>query len=279
MALFLPPIVAVVTLALLTVAALRWRRALLAAAASWVLFGGVAVVAPWLPLSTGHPADGVTVAAANVLTGNAHPTLAATDLMATGADVLVVPEVSTGVHHFLAKVYPFAHRQAPNGGSMGVYTRLPATVLPEVPGTINHERYLRVRIGGDEPFVLWALHLPRPWFTSEGIHQRRPRGHAITVDRVLAAVDAEALPVVVAGDLNLTDRGRGYRKFTDRFDDAMRSIAGRRTSLKMLFRPLLLRIDHVLMPEDWCADQARRFEITGSDHRGVMARLGPCSPR
>jgi endonuclease/exonuclease/phosphatase (EEP) superfamily protein YafD len=39
---------------------------------------------------------------------------------------------------------------------------------------------------------------------------------------------------------------------------------------------LLLRIDHVFVPGDWCADDGGRFPLTGSDHRGVKVTVGPC---
>jgi endonuclease/exonuclease/phosphatase (EEP) superfamily protein YafD len=104
----------------------------------------------------------------------------------------------------------------------------------------------------------------------------RPGGHARTLSKFVDAIDAETGPVVVAGDLNLTDRGRGYRELTAHLDDAMRGIRGGRTEVKASYRPLLLDIDHILEPPAWCADGARRFHISGSDHRGVTARVGPC---
>jgi endonuclease/exonuclease/phosphatase (EEP) superfamily protein YafD len=93
---------------------------------------------------------------------------------------------------------------------------------------------------------------------------------------VLDAIDREELPVVAAGDFNLTDRGRGYRRVADRLTDAMRSSWGAPTSRKLGFLPLLLRIDHVFIPDGWCSDHAHHFQLAGSDHRGVVVRVGPC---
>ena len=264
--------------AMVVLTAVTRHRRFLAGAASWVVFTGVATFVPWLPISTGTPTDGVTVAVANVLTENPDPEAAAADILAVDADVVVVPEARPRIHRILSAEYPFSDRDSRFGSWVGVYSRLPATLLANLPEQLDLDgsRYSRVEIGGRRPFVLWALHLPRPWFTSEGTFQMRPRRHARMLDGVIEAMDTEELPVVAAGDLNLTDRGRGYRRMTRELDDAMRSINGRRTSLKTPFRPLLLRIDHILEPPDWCADRARRFEITGSDHRGVTARIGPC---
>lgn len=50
---------------------------------------------------------------------------------------------------------------------------------------------------------------------------------------------------------------------------------GRPTALRRLSLPLLTRIDHVLMPSDWCSDEPSVFDIAGSDHRGVAATIGP----
>ena len=267
------------TVVLVALTAVTRERRFLAGASSWVLFGAVATFVPWLPISTGTPVNGVTVAVANALAKNPDPEAAAADILALDADVVVVPEDSGAIHELLAEAYPFAHRDVRLRGFVGVYSRLPARLLPYPDGLIERHRYARVAIGGDRPFVLWALHLPRPWFTTEDTSQMRPRRHAEYLDRVIDAMAEETLPVVVAGDLNLTDRGRGYRRITRDLDDAMRSVNGRRTSLKTAFRPLLLRIDHILEPPDWCADRARRFRITGSDHRGVAARIGPCARR
>lgn len=262
---------------LLVLLAVTRQRLLLAGVASWVLFTAVAVSLPWLPSSTGTPRGAVTVAVANVLTDNAEPAAAAADILAIDAEVVVVPEDNPEVHRHLVDEFPHVYGDTDERVWVGVYSRVPSVELPSDDQRVRGVRHTRVRIDGPQPFVLWALHLPRPWFTTNGAAQMRPRGHARTVDDVLEVIDAEDLPVVVAGDLNLTDRGRGYRRMTSDLDDAMRSLEGGRTSLKPLFRPLLLRIDHILEPPDWCADEARRFRISGSDHRGVAARIGPCA--
>jgi endonuclease/exonuclease/phosphatase (EEP) superfamily protein YafD len=276
-AILLPPLVLLGVVALVVAMALRHERRLLVAAASWTLFGVAAVFLPWVPHPTGHVAAGrgVTVVVANALADNPDKAQAAADILAADADVLVVPEDTARLHALLAAHYPYAHRFRFAPASIGVFSRLPVREGPD-PEVYYSARYLRLEVAGPEPFVLWAMHLPRPWFTATSDYQMRPGGHAQVLDRFLRAIDAETKPVVVAGDLNLTDRGRGYRKLTAHLDDAMRSIRGARTELKPLYRPLLLNIDHILEPPDWCADHARRFHVTGSDHRAITARVGPC---
>jgi endonuclease/exonuclease/phosphatase (EEP) superfamily protein YafD len=278
-AVLLPVLVALVVVALVVAVAVTRRPVLLASAASWTLFGVVAVFLPWVPHSTGHPAQGVTVAAANVLTTNPTKPEAVADILRVDADVVVVPEATPEVHARMSAAYPYAYRQPGAPSALGVYSRLPMTERPDATPIFDPARYHRLEVGGPTPFVLWALHLPRPWFVPEGSFQLRPGGHARILSAFITAIDRETEPVVVAGDLNLTDRGRGYRKITAHLDDAMRSIRGARTEIKPSFRPLLLNIDHILEPPSWCADEARRFGIRGSDHRGITARIGPCPPR
>lgn len=276
-AIFLPPLVLLAVVAIVVAMAVTRRRALLASAASWTLFGIVAVFLPWVPHSTGHvaPGRGVTVAVANALYSNPTKAQAAADIAAIDADIVVVPEDTRELHTLLAARYPYAHRYRFASASLGVFSRLPVREGPD-PQVYFAARYLRLEVGGPSPFVLWAMHLPRPWFIATSDYQLRPGGHARVLSRFTEAIAKETLPVVVAGDLNLTDRGRGYRKLTAHLDDAMRGIRGGRTEVKPSYRPLLLNIDHILEPPSWCADRARRFRISGSDHRGITARVGPC---
>jgi endonuclease/exonuclease/phosphatase (EEP) superfamily protein YafD len=48
------------------------------------------------------------------------------------------------------------------------------------------------------------------------------------------------------------------------------------TYVAALWRPFLLRIDHVFVPRDWCSAAPERFTLHGSDHRGVAVDVGPC---
>jgi endonuclease/exonuclease/phosphatase (EEP) superfamily protein YafD len=100
------------------------------------------------------------------------------------------------------------------------------------------------------------------------------------LDDLLDAAGAETLPVVIAGDMNMPDRTSSYRAFTDAMHDAVRSGFAWPTSLKWFQAPLLLRIDHIWVSEEWCADDGGSFTLAGSDHRGVNASVGPCrAPR
>lgn len=278
-AILLPPLVAAGVLCQQFAALLLRQPWFLAGTGSWLLFGLLTTVAPWRPLDTGTPAaaTSVTVVVANVAADNPVPLQAVEDILDQGADLVVVPEAGAVVHEALAAAFAHAVRDDVRyTPALGVYSDLALRRDRRASEDILlPSRIAVVGVAAPAPFTLWGLHLPRPWFRSAFPSQLGAVGQAEQLDRVLARA-ADQPASVLAGDLNLTDRGRGYRRATEHHDDALRGTWGRPTSVKRSLRPLLLRIDHVLVPEGWCADGAHRFAIRGSDHRGVAARIGPC---
>ncbi|MEP7059660.1 MAG: endonuclease/exonuclease/phosphatase family protein, partial [Actinomycetota bacterium] len=72
-------------------------------------------------------------------------------------------------------------------------------------------------------------------------------------------------PVVIAGDLNLSDRTHGYRILLSDFRDAMRAGAWAGDTFEQgIWRYALLRIDHLFVSRSWCAKDPSRFTVTGS---------------
>jgi hypothetical protein len=267
-AIVLPVLVGLVAAAVLVIG----RRRALLPAVSVLLAGTVAVVLPWTPADHGTVAGGsaVTVAGANV-TGSA-ATLPA--LREVAADVLVVAENSPKVDAGVGAVYPY--RLVTTGvPAVGVYSRFPVRLLqssgPNLPG-------LRVAVDAPAPFVLYGLHVARPWWTGRGDYQVTAAEHHRLVVAVAEQVAREPGPVVVAGDLNSTDRARDYRLLTDGsgLTDAMRDGWTGPTSVTK-WRAFLLRIDHLLVGPGWCGDAARRFALPRSDHDGITATVGPCA--
>ena len=123
--------------------------------------------------------------------------------------------------------------------------------------------------------VVYALHVPKPGFDPD-------HGQSFAADscRIRAIRDAAALevwPVVVAGDLNLTDRSPDYRFLRQQLQDTARNGWAGPTSAKasLLWRALLLRIDYILT-RGLCSGHGHSFRIPGSDHRGVSTEVGPC---
>jgi len=261
------PVLAVIA-AIACVVTGRWWG--LVTAVSVLLAATVAVVGPWRPDDAGtvRPDAGITVASANV-TGQSSTVPA---LQAAGADVLVVVENDRRIDAALAATYRF-HVYAGGTPAVGVYSRFPVRLLdapgPDFPG-------VRAAVDAPTPFVAYGLHVPRPWWTGGFGYQSTPAEHHRLVEEIAARVAREPGPVVVAGDLNSTDRARDYRLLDAQLVDAVRDGWVGPTSVTQ-WRAFLLRIDHLFVGRGWCGDAAHRIELPRSDHDGIEATVGPCA--
>ena len=272
----LPVAVAAVAAALVVVAR-RGRRPALAgpAAVSWLAMGAVAVTGPWLPNGRPPPApeQDMRVVVANVRHGSHSLRAGLHDVLAQDGDIVSLIEAGSRVAGILQDAYPHVVR-APDADLL-VLSRHP--VRPLTGPERFPERAQRWEI--DSPagrIVLYTVHLSRP---HGGLRLFRAlRTQRREVDELLAAAGRERSPVLIVGDLNASDRSRNYRRLAERHRDGMRSGIGGPTYVRSLYRAELLRIDHIFVPRTWCSRSAHRFAISGSDHRGVGARVGPCAP-
>jgi endonuclease/exonuclease/phosphatase (EEP) superfamily protein YafD len=219
------------------------------------------------------------IAAANVWIDNRNPAAAIDEVLALNADVLVVSELNTAMHEHLVQQFPYAmaiELDAPGTNfAHGVYARYPlahARHAQEIPG-----QAIVARVEAPEPFWLFALHLPRPKiFGPLGWGLIRPQGLRGAVDQVLALAEAKNEPVVIAGDLNLSDRTPGYRALVRSHRDVMRQGWARTTyGEHLMWKATMLRIDHLFVSRSWSATNQRRVTITGSDHQAIIADLLP----
>ncbi len=96
---------------------------------------------------------------------------------------------------------------------------------------------------------------------------------------VLARARAATGPVLILGDLNMTDHESVYSTIGSRYHDAYREAGwglgftfptARRTHVP--FSPVI-RIDYVFHDDAWIANAARVVDVPGSDHRGVLAEV------
>jgi Endonuclease/Exonuclease/phosphatase family len=99
------------------------------------------------------------------------------------------------------------------------------------------------------------------------------------VSAIIRLTDSSRLPVVVAGDLNVSDRTDAYRRLVSHRRDAMRAQGAGSTYRPFPWNLLGLRIDHVIIDRSWCATRPNRFHPTGSDHQAVQVAIGPCPGR
>jgi vancomycin resistance protein VanJ len=189
-------------------------------------------------------------------------------------DVVALHEVNATMHKALkARLldrYPYQQREP----GIGLYSRLPI------------EDYQAYRLGDEEG--PWAqqcrLLLDGQRVTLLNAHPRTPTGelrhfatsgHAADVSDLLARVEGIDGPLLVVGDLNLTDQNRAYGELARRLRDAYRE-AGR--GLGFTFRgseggPALWRIDFVLHTPDLAALDVALGDYGGSDHRPLVATL------
>lgn len=228
--------------------------------------------------------DGVRVLAANLWYWNPDMVAAGRSLLAVGADVVVVSELSTATHEVLLE--HFAHHEVlrfDGSTGHGVYSRFPLERLPDqqlsgvsVPGQV-----LWVRVMAPVPFVLCGAHLPRPTVVAKP--SAGTARFAVCRDGVrrMAEIVAAMPDAVVAGDLNLSDRQPAYRELVRGRLDAMRTVraantfhANRRHAYWRLFA---MRIDHLVVPAGWRVSDAKVVPISGSDHRAVCASIAPPS--
>jgi endonuclease/exonuclease/phosphatase (EEP) superfamily protein YafD len=266
----LPLLVAGALVLVLAVGAVLRARRALPAAASLLVFGLVTSLGPRLPHQGPAPASPIRLMSANVFSENPAPAAAVHAVLSANADVEVAVETSPEFRALLEQV-DGAHPYATVDDQLVVRSRYPVTAMADPPG-VPARRILRVTVEAPTgPFVLYAVHALNPLSESTFAYQLE------WVDRLRAAAARETGPVVMAGDFNMSDRQLGYRRLTADLRDAVTAAGwGHTTYPGGIWAPLLLRIDHVLVPVDWCAARSRTLDVPGSDHVGLEVDIGPC---
>jgi endonuclease/exonuclease/phosphatase (EEP) superfamily protein YafD len=272
----LPLLFPAVALGIGVYAAVRKRRLLVVGVVSWLLAGAVAVVGPWRPQPVPPPVQGFRVVAANVNSRNPTIGRAAADALAQGGDLVLLIEAGKG-QWTPPPDYTTVIR--PQYSAQVILSRFPARLLDKPPNWPNDFRAHRLEV--DAPFgriVVYLAHLKRPHLGPRRILRIRSQLQAQHREReaLLRSARAETVPVVLVGDFNTSDRSRPYRRISGRFRDAMRTGWSGPTYVKPMWRPFLLRIDHIFVPRNWCSARAERFTLHGSDHRGLAVDVGPC---
>ncbi|MBP2586710.1 vancomycin resistance protein VanJ [Streptomyces sp. PvR006] len=252
------------------VAAALLRRAPVAAAVALVV-----PAAAWLAAFGGALADktspggDLTLVSHNVNQANPDPGGTVRSLLAAGADVLALEELSPATapayEQALAKTYPYHFYQ----GTVGLWSVHPlsdARAVPIMPWT----RAMRATVdapGG--PLAVYVAHLPSVRVGPGGF-TAGARDEALGL--LVAEVRAEPVRrVVVLGDLNGSTDDRALRPLTDRLVSAQVA-AGAGLGFTWPARLPVVRIDQILLGGVRAAS-AWTLPATASDHLPVAARI------
>ncbi|MFE6225888.1 endonuclease/exonuclease/phosphatase family protein [Streptomyces sp. NPDC057854] len=252
-----------VAAALLRRAAVAAVTALLVPTAAWLaVFGGALVDKSSL-------GGDLTIVTHNVNQANPDPAGTARSLLAAGADVLALEELSPATapayERALADAYPY-HFQQGTVGLWSVHPLRDARAVPIMPWT----RAMRATV--DAPggrLAVYVAHLPSVRVGLSGF-TTRARDEAMS----LLAAEVRAEPVrrvVVMGDLNGSTDDRALRPLTDHLVSAQTE-AGAGFGFTWPAGLPAVRIDQILLGGVRAAS-AWTLPATASDHLPVAARI------
>ena len=257
--------------------AVRRRLVIAISGLAWIVSATVMVVSPRTPTHFAPPRDPVVIVAANLRLRNHTPRQAARDVVARRADVVVISEATNGSDAVVTDAYPYHFGHGWRGDiyySELVASRYPLRPLPVPP---KLRQGVVVEVMAPTPFVLVGIHIPRAGIALPYLRGRVSfAGQKIATDALEQLTKSTDLPVVVAGDMNVSDRTAAYRRLVAHRRDAMRAGGARSTFRQFPWNLFGLRIDHVFIDASWCAEHASRFHPVGTDHDAVQVTIGPC---
>ena len=267
---------------LLLLVALRGRWRLLAAALALALIVLV-VVRTSRPAGAGSAPANLVVLALNTYYGWADPKALAAEAAATGADVVVLPEVTTRTLAGLGRTdwdTRFPHRVGTpagdwNDSGLMVFSRFPLTLTAASP---RRGIGLRVDVARPQgPLTLIGVHFANPqddWpeWTADFSWLRD------------AVAGTSAAPVIVAGDFNAVPQHEQFRALLQRagLSDAAEDLGEAWSPTFPSWRSYpppasweipVLPLDHVLTGPGVSPAALSTFRVDGTDHRGLVARL------
>ncbi len=261
-----------------------WRRSAAAVAALllpvmvWLnLFGG-------LLSDKSRPGRELVVAQHNVGAGNPDPTGTARDLVAHGADVLALVELSEQARGAYEKVLATAYPYSTVLGTIGLWSTMPLSdtrpidletdygpLADTTPVDLTATRALRTTVTADRgPLAVYVAHLGSARVNLENGFDKaqRDRG-AAALGKAVARERIER--VVLLGDLNGTLDDRAFSSITSQLRSAQRT-AGGGFGFSWPANFPVVRIDEILVRgvepvTSWV------LPATGSDHLPVAAGI------
>ncbi|MBT2585201.1 endonuclease/exonuclease/phosphatase family protein [Arthrobacter sp. ISL-95] len=213
-------------------------------------------------------ASGWTVATQNLRAGNPDPGAAVEKLVESGADVVVLQELTGPT---LERIFPlldgtYGHRLT--AGTVGVWSRYPLSQGEPLALGLGWSRAVSVQLESpDGPVQLYAVHLPsvRPGDVSS-----RNNGLA-ELTRIVEADTSSRMLVV--GDFNTANTDRAFAPLLAILDDARAGFGFTWPARLPATRP-----DHILF-RGFTMTGASVISSPGTDHLATMARLQPGTPR
>ena len=215
------------------------------------------------------PDDALTLMTANMMYGNRSPKKLLTAIDQADPDILVLQEMSASNQQKTASLwekFPYASDQ-PNGGSQEVlvFTKIP----------LDSVKY----VNGDKPWRSEAettLTIDGQSITVLGIHPKAPMSASrftrrnAELDQIAERVSAYDLPIIVAGDMNITPWTPIFRSFlrTAGLNDG-RKRRGFNFTWGPDSLPKMIPIDHVLYRGVYL-HSFTSGPNTGSDHLPVV---------
>ncbi|WP_432020426.1 endonuclease/exonuclease/phosphatase family protein [Streptomyces sp. 1222.5] len=239
--------------------------ALLLPAIVWLnLFGGL------LTDKTGSGGD-LMVATHNVNAENPDPAATATDVAASGADLLALEELPATALPVYEKALAGTYRHHAVVGTVGLWSKYPMTDVRAVDIKLGWKRAMRATVATPQgPVAVYVAHMPSVRVKMKAGFTARQRDKS--ADALGEAIADERLPrVVLLGDLNGTMNDRSLNAVTSQ----LRSTQGAAGSGFGFSWPAsfpMARIDQIMVrgvePESsWTLPR------TGSDHLPVAARV------
>ena len=202
----------------------------------------------------------------------------------TDADIVAIQELSvvasTHFEEYFSNKYPHqALHPDEDYAGQGVLSRFPIQEdqywrYNGLPGALGHQRVL-LEIDGRE-VVLYNVH-PVPPVTYQQHLNAAP--HRSAIRRLLDDMNQENAPLLLVGDLNMTDQFHGYRLLNERYTDAFRAVGTAGFGFTFPYKqqvplPPFLRLDYIFYGPSFVGIRAEVWPNTGSsDHASVVADL------
>jgi endonuclease/exonuclease/phosphatase (EEP) superfamily protein YafD len=213
----------------------------------------------------------LTVATANAWFRNEDTQPLLDWLRSSGADIVVVQEVTPRWAEALAGLSEFPHRELhprPDPYGIAILSRHPlsSVALRDLAGDGLPSLDVTLEVHGHELRLL-GLHTHWP------ILPRLQRMRDLGLEQAAGLVRDSNVPAIVAGDLNLTPWAPVFGDFLER--SGLRDPFGRSLQPTWIPRvwPSALRIDHVLVPPGMCTVKAGVGPDVGSDPRPVLVSV------